>query len=277
MSAQAPNPPKSETDVSGVQAGWPRVREEVQLVGDQPFRMAGSVHVFEDGVEQPGATLVKEDQPASIFIMIDVSSSMKNSAAAVITAAQKLVAASDPADEIGIISFSWPAYIDQTFTTDKAQLGDTLRGIQFVQSGTALFDALQATVGQFAREGAKYRRVILVFSDGQDTASNLSLAKLLKSLHSPDGPVIDTLAPNSDGNGKRTLEAISKATGGLEFRAGDAAMAAQDIDSGYRLEYTSTHTQRDGKLHKIEVKLEAVARASKPMVIYRQEYYAPLQ
>jgi Ca-activated chloride channel homolog len=276
---------KSMADVGGIQAGWPRIREQLQLVGDEPFRMVGDVHVFEDGVEQPGATLEKEDQPASIFIMIDVSTSMRGSAVDAIAAAQKLVAESDPADEIGIVSFGWQAFLELPFTTDRASLDETLRGIKFVQSSTAMFDAVEATVKQFASEGAKYRRVVVVISDGQDVSSKLSLSKLLKGLRSVDAPVIDTVSPGSQvWNGEKTVEAISKATGGLEFHAHDAvslsdkaAEASQDVHSRYRLEYGSTHTQRDGKLHKIDVKLEPVAGASKPKVVFRQEYYAPLQ
>ena len=74
--AQTPNGTSRVLVTDGLPV-WPRIAEDVQFVGDGPFRIADGVHVFEDGVKQPGATLQKAAQPASICLMIDVSSSMK--------------------------------------------------------------------------------------------------------------------------------------------------------------------------------------------------------
>jgi len=48
----------------------------------------------------------------------------------------------------------------------------------------------------------------------------------------------------------------------------------QNMRSRQSLEYTSTHSQQDGKLHKIEVRL-VPADATKMKPYFRREYYAP--
>lgn len=282
--AQTPNGTSRVLVTDGLPV-WPRIAEDVQFVGDGPFRIADGVHVFEDGVKQPGATLQKAAQPASICLMIDVSSSMKESGPDVIAAAQRFVRTANPADEIEIVRFSWPAYVERRFTTDSAALVATLQGLHGGKGGTAFFDALQASVKEFETEKASGRRVLVIFSDGNDNASTLTFTGLLKDLRKLDVPLIYCGGLPSQGElGRRNLDAISKVTGGFVFGVRDAtsmndaaAQISQDIHSRYRLEYISTHAQKDGRLHKIEVRIQPAAGASKIKTVFRQEYYAPSQ
>jgi hypothetical protein len=55
----------------------------------------------------------------------------------------------------------------------------------------------------------------------------------------------------------------------------EAEEVAKDIRSRYSLEYASAHTQRDGKLRKVEINIAPGISASKIKPLFRQEYYAP--
>jgi hypothetical protein len=81
---------------------------------------------------------------------------------------------------------------------------------------------------------------------------------------------------------RKSLEEFSEATGGFFFvpeklsSLGIAAgQIALDIRRRYSLEYTSTHAQKDGKLHKVEIRSMPVTNVSKIKPLFRQEYYAP--
>jgi hypothetical protein len=78
------------------------------------------------------------------------------------------------------------------------------------------------------------------------------------------------------------LQALSRTTGGFSYQSESpeilkegTAEISQDLNRSYRVEYTSSHTQRDGKLHKIEVKVRPGGDASKIKTYCRREYYAP--
>jgi Ca-activated chloride channel family protein len=274
-----------QENIHGDSVGWPKIRQDVQFIGDKSSAVTGvikdQVQVLEDGVEQPDVSLRLDDGPASVWLILDVSASMKKSGKAAIKAAQRLIAVANPADEFAIISFSWPTYIERGFTTDATKLDAALQRLKFSGS-SALFDAVEASVQQIDAQGPKYRRVIVIISDGDDSSSNLALSGLLRKLRYPEIPPIYSVSPASSPNsGLQNLEAIAKTTGGVSYGAENSSVQDQaveisrDIHSRYSVEYVSTHIQRDGELHKVEISVETEAGEPKIKPLFRQEYYAP--
>jgi len=274
----------------GDYADWPKLRQDVQFISGKST-VAGleknQVVVLEDGVEQPDVTLQQVDEAASICLLLDLSSSMKESGKALIEAARRLIATANRADEFALVSFYGPVYLEQDFTTDPGKLDAALERVEF-KGASDVFDAVLSSVLQMETRAPKYRKVIVILSDGDDNYSHVTLPELLRRLRYPGAPLIYSLSPHKFNprqfpQGLLNLQALTKATGGLSYESetsvrlgDDAAEISRDIRSRYSLEYTSTHTQRDGKLHKVEIRFASEIGATKIKPYFRQEYYAPL-
>lgn len=80
-----------------------------------------------------------------------------------------------PGDAVTIISFGGRSQVEVSITADSAvyrafnPMGGTMIG------GTAIYDAVAAAIEQLRRTPTEYRRVIVLFTDGEDNASKLSL------------------------------------------------------------------------------------------------------
>ncbi len=101
---------KSALTPTHYSAEWPKIRQDVQFISGKSSVVSGlmgnQVQVLEDGIEQHDVTLEQKDRPVSICILLDLSSSMKESGPALIASARKLIAESNPADEFALVSFS---------------------------------------------------------------------------------------------------------------------------------------------------------------------------
>jgi Ca-activated chloride channel homolog len=276
-------------------AEWPKIRQDVQFISGKSSVVSGlmgsQVQVLEDGVEQHDVTLEQKDQPASICLLLDLSSSMKDHGHALITAARKLIAESNPADEFALVSFSGRAIsVEQGFTPDVGKIDAALQRSGFGGSSN-FFDGLLSSIAEVEAHASKSRRVVIVLSDGDDNYSHFNIGDVMRRLRYPGAPLIysisppEALTPNPSPTatqGLRNLLELSSATGGFFFVPEklssldvEATQIAQDIRSRYSLEYASTHTQSDGKLHKLEIKIAPTVSASKIKPLFQQEYYAP--
>src|SRR5204863_6583633 len=83
--------------------------------------------VFEDNQKQEIKIFRQEDVPISLGLVIDASASMFNKRERVNLAALAMVKASNPDDEVFVISFSDEAVVTQDFTSDAKRLESSLR------------------------------------------------------------------------------------------------------------------------------------------------------
>ncbi len=278
----------------GDYADWPKLRQDVQFLSGKSTVTGlekNQVVILEDGVEQSDMTLKQADQPASICLLLDLSSSMKESGKALIEAARQVIATANRADEFALVSFYGPVYLEQDFTTDAGKLDAALHRVEF-KGSSDVFDAVLGSVLKMETRAPKYRKIIVILSDGDDNYSQVKLPDLLRRLRYPGAPLIYSLSPlpepkpyvRQNSQALSNLQALTKATGGISYGSETLAKLVDgaeeislDIRSRYSLEYTSTHTQRDGKLHKLEIRVSSGVSASKIRPYFRQEYYAPLQ
>ena len=159
--------------------------------------------------------------PASIGILVDNSKSMLPSRKAVIPALQKLVDASDAADEFFVVNFSDSPYLDQDFSTDHGLIDKALAK-SFIGGGTAFYDAVGDS-SVHLRQAAKFKKhVLIIVSDGEDDESNVPAEKMFRELQQPGGPVVFCVVPVTPvPKGERILEKMAKETGGKVYRAKD--------------------------------------------------------
>jgi Ca-activated chloride channel homolog len=157
--------------------------------------------------------------PASIGIALDNSGSMAPKRKAAIEALEEFVKISEPDTEFFVVNFNNLPYLDQGFTTNTDLVDKALRRAD-AHAGTALYDAVVASVYHF-RKAAKYKqRALVLLTDGLDNASRFSIDQLLAELKKPDTPAIYCIgmfAPKEEGRGRKVLNVIAQATGGAAF------------------------------------------------------------
>lgn len=240
--------------------------------------------VFENNVQQDLRVFRREDIPVSMVIVVDNSGSMRDKRQGVEAAALALVKASNPRDEIAIVNFNDDAFLDVTFTNDvKKMEGDGLSQINS-RGGTALRDAVSMTLDYAKAEGKRDKKVIVLISDGEDTASTgITQEKLVEKCHKMQDVLVYTIGVfageerRSATRARRALEQLAKASGGAAYFPESLAsveattlQVAHDIRNQYVLAYSPSNQNLDGTFRAIKV----TAAGGRYTVRTRSGYYA---
>ena len=238
--------------------------------------------VYENGQPQEVKVFRREDVPVSLGIIIDDSGSMSTKRSRVEAAALALVRASNPQDEVFIVNFNDDAYLDVPFTNDMRKMEQGLARIDS-RGGTAMRDAINMSLDYIRQEAKKDKKVLLVITDGNDNASNISLERVVQRSNQSDTLVyaigLFTDEERHDAaKARRALNELTNATGGLAFYPKDvgdvqslAEEIAHDIRNQYTIAYTPAIQQLDGSYRQIKVTVDAPGR---PTVRTRSGYYA---
>ncbi len=241
-----------------------------------------SFKVYENGIEQPIKIFRREDVPISLGMIVDNSGSMRDKRLKVETASLDLVKASNPQDEVFVVNFNDEAYLDVPFTNDLKKLQEGVARIDS-RGGTAMRDAIGMSIDYLKEKGKRDKKVLLVLTDGNDTASSGTLEKLIDRARNGEVLIyaIGLLNEEEKREGrkaKRALDAITKESGGLSFYPKDvsevdkiALQVAQDIRNQYTIYYSPTVQALDGSFRQIKV---TVAGAGHATVRTRTGYYA---
>lgn len=244
----------------------------------------GAFKVFENNVEQPLKIFRREDVPVSLGVIVDNSGSMRLRRNKVESAALQMVKASNKLDEVFVVNFNDDAFLDVDFTADVKKMEEGLTRID-ARGGTAMYDAINMSIDHLIAKGKREKKVLMLISDGADTASKTTLEKLVAQAHAADqNIVIHAIAilneelPREAKKARRALETITKATGGLAFFPKTieevdalALEVAKDIRNQYVIGYSPTVQELDGTFRSIRV----VANGpNKPTVRTRSGYYA---
>ena len=238
--------------------------------------------VFENGQPQEVKIFRREDVPVSLGIVIDDSGSMSTKRARVEAAALEMVRNSNRQDEVFIVNFNDEPYLDVPFTNDLHKLEQGLARIDS-RGGTAMRDALSSSLDYIRKEAKKDKKVLLVITDGNDNASNISLEKVVARSNQSDTIVyaigLFTEEEKHDAaKARRALNELTAATGGLAFypkEVGEvqslAVEVAHDIRSQYTIAYSPGVQALDGSYRQIKVVVDG---PGKPVARTRSGYYA---
>jgi len=241
-----------------------------------------SFKVFENGTEQPIKLFRREDVPVSLGIIVDNSGSMHDKRSKVETAALDLVRASNPHDEVFIVNFNDEAYLDVEFTNDVKKLEEGLARIDS-RGGTALRDSISMSIDYLKQKGKKDKKVILVVTDGNDTASTGTLEKLVDKARQAEVLIyaiglLSEEEKHEAKKAKRELDSVTRESGGLSFYPRELTevdritqQVAHEIRNQYTIAYSPTIQALDGSFRQIRVTVNA---AGHPSVRTRTGYYA---
>jgi len=254
--------------------------------------------VRDDGKSQPITLFDDTPQPIRLVVMLDVSGSMAGNLSLLRTASEALFDRLRPDDLARVGTFGNDVKIAPSFTSDRRELLGALPTSIPADAPTPLWRAIDEAMNTFSHE-ADERRVILVLTDGKDTGSMdlrnrpASQAGVIDRAREEDvmiyavgmrsrpqrpmGPV-DLRAAMLDDLPDPGLARVAEETGGgyAEIKLGqdlDGAFArvADELHAQYLLGYTPP--KRDGKVHKIEVRVAGAGL--KPRA--RRSYVAPTQ
>ena len=237
--------------------------------------------VLDNGVPVTLTLFQNEPEPFSVVVMLDTSGSMTLTIDLLKEAAEQFVIRLMPADK-GIVG----AFNDKIqfpiadFTNSRDDLVGGIREVDYGNS-TRLWDAAEASIEQLKRVSG--RRVVLLFTDGDDTASKIGLGKVMDEARAAETMIYAIGLQSVYFNGQRQvrsqpdkgLRKIADETGGGYFelkRTDDLGptftRVAQELHSQYVLGFAPA---TDGKLHKLEVRVKKPGMTARA----RKSYLAP--
>lgn len=239
--------------------------------------------VTENGVEQKVRLFRREDVPVSMGLIIDNSGSMREQITKVNAAALLLVKESNPEDEVFVFNFNDDTYLDQEFTNDIKKLEEALEKAT-TRGGTAMRNAVSLGIDYAREKGKKDKKVLIVVTDGNDTASTeTSLEQLVRKAQRSEVLIysiglLDKEDPREARSAKRALKALAEASGGLDYYPKDLSEVetitpeiAHEIRNQYLLEYSPTNQNLDGTYRTIKVTVNGPRGA---VVRHRNGYFA---
>jgi Ca-activated chloride channel family protein len=217
---------------------------------------------------------MNEIQPITVVVMLDTSASMTGNLKLLENAAEQFLMRMLPKDKGMVGAFNDKIeFFPLTFTSDRDRLIGSLRDLDF-GNPTRLYDAISESIDRLIKvEG---RRVVLVFTDGDDTDSSMSQGKVLDKARSEEVMIYAVGLRSDYFNGQRQvrskpdsgLKQLAEETGGGYFeleKTSDLAptftRVAQELHSQYVLGFAPATL--DGRVHKL------VTRVKKPGMTVR--------
>ena len=225
--------------------------------------------VYDNGKLQTLTNFDNEPTPITAIVMLDTSGSMTLNLDLVKAAAEQFVIRLLPDDRAKIGAFNDKIQIepeDEPFTGDRDRLIRILKNDLDFGYPTRLWDAVEESIN--ALRAVEGRRVVVVFTDGDDSASRRGLDDVLERARLENVMVYAIGLESEYFNGQqrvrtrpaRGLRRLADETGGgfFELKKKDElgptfTRVAQELHSQYVLGFTPQLL--DGKVHKLEVKV----------------------
>lgn len=236
--------------------------------------------VLDNDKPQSVDLFVNEVQPITVVVMLDTSASMTGNLRLLEQAAEQFLLRLLPKDKGMVGAFNDKIeFFPATFTSDRDRLIRSLKELDF-GNPTRLYDAIAASMDRLHKiEG---RRVVLVFTDGEDTDSRSNMGDVLEQARQNETMIYAVGLRSDYFNGARQvrtkpdsgLKRLAEETGGGYFeldKTSDLAPAftrvAQELHSQYVLGFTPALL--DGKIHRLAVRVKKpgmIARARKSYI-----------
>jgi Ca-activated chloride channel family protein len=240
--------------------------------------------VSEDGRPQQIAIFERQPTlPLNITMAIDTSGSVRRDLADEAVAAKQFAhSILRPQDSISLLQFSTDVREVTPFTHKLSQIDSGLGHLRR-DFATALYDAV--SLGAQRLGGRDGRRVLVIISDGGDTASSATYASALDQALRNEVMVyslIDVPIVASAGRelgGEHALIALSEQTGGKSFYVQSEglekvfARISEDLRTQYLLAYYPKNQEPGKSFHRLQVTVPRAAGESFNLR-FRVGYYA---
>ena len=221
--------------------------------------------ILDNGKPADVSLFSNESQPFTAVVMLDTSASMTANLKLLNRAAEQFLLRLLPVDRAQVGAFNDKIQLSGTFTNNRDELIGALDDLYF-GNPTRLNDGIAA--GLDALQGIDGRRVVLVFTDGEDTSSRIGFKTVLERARDEEVMVYSIGLESEYFDGmrivrsrpSRDLRKISDETGGGYFEllktaelAPTFSRVAQELRSQYLIGFAPAAL--DGKVHKLDVKV----------------------
>jgi Ca-activated chloride channel family protein len=225
----------------------------------------GDFTILDNGKPQEITFFQSDVTPFTVVVMMDYSASMTSNLELLEAAAEQFLLRLLPADKGQVGAFSDKIQLSGTFTGDRDDLIGAIDDLQF-GNPTRLWDAVDTSINEL--KGVEGRKVVLVFTDGDDTASRIGMGDVLNRARR-DETMIYAIGLQSEyyvgsrpvrTRPDRSLRRLAEETGGGYFELEKTAelaptftRVAQELHSQYALGFAPPLL--DGKEHRLEVRM----------------------
>jgi Ca-activated chloride channel family protein len=258
---------------------------------------ADEFQLFEDGNPKKIEFFTMTDEstlsrPLAVIFALDISGSLKPEETVTLReAALKFADLMKGESVFAAMAFNDKVKILQNFTDDSRKLESALAKIQAFEGSTRIYDAIDRAISMLDRKAPRIRknrplrRVVVVISDGFDSASIIDRKELVRRANAAAVTVYSITLPSYMLSPSRSTDRVITpldatrvvtGTGGRDFAA-DARdftpvfkALAEEIRASYALAYYPE--LRDGKFHELRVK---TSRPGVMLRVSRTGYTAP--
>jgi Ca-activated chloride channel family protein len=240
--------------------------------------------ILDNGEPQELTVFLNAVTPFTVVVMLDFSLSMTENLDRLKAATVQFLLRMLPEDLAQVGSFSDKIQLSGTFLGRPGGLDELIAALDDLQFGnpTKLYDAIDVSLDIL--EGIQGRKVVLVFSDGEDTASQFADLGDVRDRARNNEVMVYAIGLEVDYfNGLRQvrsrpdrgLQRLAEETGGGYFELRDSDDLAstftrvmQELHSQYTLGFTPSTL--DGREHDLEVRLREPGMTARA----RQSYIA---
>jgi Ca-activated chloride channel family protein len=230
--------------------------------------------ILDNGKPQPITLFQNETQPFTVVVMLDFSFSMTTHLDLLKQATEQFILRMLPADKGQVGAFSDKIQFSGEFTNDRDDLVAALKDLQF-GNPTRLYDAIDASIDML--KNVEGRKIVLVFTDGDDTASRKGMGDVLDRARASETMIyaigLESEFPIGPGRMQRTrpdrgLRKLADETGGGYFElkkttelAPTFTRVAQELHSLYTIGFQPTVL--DNKEHRLDVKMKQAGQTGR--------------
>lgn len=251
------------TDIVNVDA----VQVTVTVTDDATGRFAGAIprrafRVFEDGRQEMISHFASEDVPLELIVAVDISGSMTAAMPRLKAAVKEFLAAVPSRNQVTLLGFNDTVF---ALTRNATDPGQRVRAVDRLAAwgATALYDVIVRGADMLGRRVG--RKAIIIFTDGEDQGSHVTLDDVERRLQASDV----TLYMIGQGRGvtheylKKVMERLATPTGGRVFATnrieelqGAFVELLDELSNQYLLGYQPTNGRHDSAWRSIRVEVD---------------------
>ncbi|MEO8658381.1 MAG: VWA domain-containing protein [Bryobacteraceae bacterium] len=248
--------------------------------------------LLDNGTEQNIGQLFHDDAPVSVGLLFDTSGSMQKKLPRAIEAMGNFIRIANPEDEFFLIQFGERAKLAVSFTPDAARILEAV-GRTKPFGRTCLLDAIHLALTQM-RSARHLRKALVILSDGGDNRSRQTPASIRNGLLESDVQVYamgifdqteSRRLTTEEQNGPVLLGDLTDLSGGQLYSVNSAdslpeisTKISRELRDQYVFGYSPSSPQRDGKYHRIQLRLAPTMELAPDLrLYYRRGYFAPTE
>jgi len=220
--------------------------------------------VYDNGRKRPISTFELGTTAISFALVIDFSHSMRVRKPGVIDASRHLVNRLAESDEISVVVFNDDVNVVQPLTPAASLSNSWLDGLETTKPDgrTAFYDGIAQAAAVLSQAGHE-RRVCILLSDGDDTASSISRQAAMDHMRVANVTVfsIGLFRPGDPDTNARFLEKVARESGGMAFFEEEGTIELPGVFDGiladlrarYLLGFVAGEAGKRSEVHRLKV------------------------